>query len=115
MSDTINAMVTFKGWDELQGGYVAFALEDGTSDGTLYDSYEAAIKHTDETRTAYFCFRQAMGGANPKDCQIFLEFNRYVVAAGIPRKHPETKRAISPILSQFGYDVFSGRSDPRGR
>lgn len=110
MSDLINAMVTFKGWDELQNGYVAFKLEDGSSDGTLYDTYEQALKHTDESRCLYFCFRQAMGGANVKDCQILLEFNRYVVAAGIPRKHPESNRGISPILSIKGYERFSGRS-----
>jgi hypothetical protein len=109
MSDLINAMVTFKGWDELQNGYLAFRLADGSSDGTLYDTYEAALKHTDEYQCCYFCFRQAMGGANAKDCQIFLEFNRYVVAAGVPRKHPESGRGVSPILSAKGYERFDGR------
>jgi hypothetical protein len=110
MSDMINAMVTFKGWDELQNGYMAFSLADGSSNGTLYDTYDAAIKHTDEYRNAYFCFRQAMGGGNPKDCEIFLAFNRYAVAAGLPRKHPESGRGIMPILSNKGYERFDGRS-----
>jgi hypothetical protein len=110
MSDLINAMVTFRGWDELQNGYMAFKLEDGSSDGVLYDSYEAALKHSDEKRCAYFCFRQAMGGATPKDAEIFLAFNRYAVAAGIPRKHPETSKGIMPILSNKGYERFDGRS-----
>jgi hypothetical protein len=113
MCDIINAMVTFKGWDELANGYIAIRLDDGSSNGTLYDSYEDALKFTDEKQNAYFCFRQAMGGANARDCQIFLEFQRYVVASGIPRKHPETKRAVSPILSIKGYDIMTGRMRPQ--
>jgi hypothetical protein len=109
MADMINLMVAFKSWDELQNGYMAFRLDDGSSNGTLYDSYEDAIRFTDETRHAYFCFRQAMGGANPKDCEIFLAFNRHVTEAGIPRKHPETRRAITPILSIKGYETYSKR------
>ena len=111
IADIINMLVTFKGWDELEGGYVAFKLEDGSSDGTLYDSYEAALKHTDETRCAYFCMRQAMGGASPRDAQIWLELNRYAVAANLPRVHPETRRNIMPILSIKGYEHYTGRSD----
>jgi hypothetical protein len=115
MSDRINLTVVARGWDELQNGFMAFRLDDGSSNGTLYDSYEQAVRFTDESRHAYFCFRQAMGGANPKDCEIFLAFNRYAVEAGIPRKIPESRRErmISPILSIYGYDVMSGRSDPK--
>jgi hypothetical protein len=102
-------MVTFKGWDELNGGYVAFRLDDGSSNGTLYDCYADAVKHTDEQRHLYFCFNQAMGGANPRDCQLLLEFNRYVVEAGIPRAEPSARRMVSPILSIKGYDIMSGR------
>jgi hypothetical protein len=114
MSDMVNAMVTFKGWDELQNGYMAFRLDDGSSNGTLYDSYEDAIKYTDEQRHAYFCFRQAMGGANPKDCEIFLTYWRYARAAGVPVKIPEARRErpVLPILSIKGYEIFTGRSDP---
>jgi hypothetical protein len=110
MSDIINAVITFRGWDELQNGYMAFSLADGSSNGDFYDTYDDALRHTDESRTAYFCFRQAMGGGNPKDCEIFLAFNRYAVAAGLPRKHPESGRGIMPILSNKGYERFNGRS-----
>jgi hypothetical protein len=110
MSDAINAMVTFKGWDELQNGYMAFRLDDGSTTGELYDTYEDALKHTDERRHAYFCFRQAMGGGNPRDCQIFLNMARFAVDSGVPRRHPETGRGLSTILSNKGYDRFMGRS-----
>lgn len=112
MSDMINSMVTFKGWDELANGFMAFRLDDGSSTGTLYDSYEDAVRFTDESRHAYFCFRQAMGGANPKDCEIFLRFWRHAREANLPTRHPETRRALTPILSIKGYDIMTGRRNP---
>lgn len=109
----VNSLVTFKGWDELENGYVAFKLEDGSSDGTLYDSYEDALRFTDESRCAYFCFRQSMGGITPRDAQIWLWFNRQAVAAGIPRKVPDARRKkdvpVLPILPVATHDRLTGR------
>ena len=113
MSDLINLKVVCHTWEELVNGYMAFRLDDGGSDNVLYESKEQAVRHTDETRHAYFCFRQGMGGANPKDCQIFLDVNRAAHEAGVPLSNPETRRQPSLILSTWGYDVLSGRADPR--
>ena len=114
IAGVVNSLVTYKGWEELEGGYVAFKLEDGSSDGTLYDSYEDALRHTDEHRCAYFCFRQAMGGINPRDAQIWLAFQRHVVDAGLPGRAPETvrtKREVPalPILPIEAYETYRRR------
>lgn len=114
ISTLVNNMVAFRGWDELQDGYMAFKLEDGDSPDhcTLYDSYESALAHTDETRCAYFCFRQAMGGISPHDAEIWLMYNRAVVAAGVPRRVPDARRReapVLPILPIAAYDKIKGR------
>lgn len=115
MSTLINNMVAFRGWDELNNGYMAFKLEDGDSPDhcTLYDCYEDALKHTDETRCLYFCFRMAMGGANPRDCEILLTYNRWAVAAGVPRRVPDVRRKevpVMPMLSTTAYDQLRRRT-----
>jgi hypothetical protein len=112
MCGIINTTVAFRGWDELNNGYMAFRLDDGSSNCTLYDSYEDAIRHTDDKQHCYFCFRQAIGGANETDCQIFLNVHRARVDAGIPVIHPETRRFMSPIISVRSHDIMRGRIEP---
>lgn len=112
MSDLVNLMITCKSWDELQNGYMAFRLDNGSSDGVLYDSKQTAAKFTDDKRHAYFCFRQAMGGANARDCQIFLDLNRYAADNGVPMAEPYAKKQSNLILSTAGYDFMVGRRQP---
>lgn len=114
ISALVNNMVAFRGWDELNNGYMAFRLEDGNSPDhcTLYDNYEDALKHTDETQCAYFCFRQAMGGISPHDAEIWLMYNRAAVASGVPRRVPDVRRRevpVLPILPIETYDRITGR------
>src|ERR1700751_5305891 len=90
MADTINLKIISHTWDELVNGYMAFKLADGTSDNVLYDSHAVAARHTDETQCGYFCFRSGMGG-------------------------PDVKRQPDLIISTWGYDVMSGRPNPRDK
>lgn len=112
MCDTINLKIVSHTWEELVNGYMAFRLNDGTSDNVLYDSKRVAARHTDETSHAYFCFRNGLGGATPKDCQIFLDFNRAARDAGMPMAEPAMKRQPDLILSTYGWDVLRGKIDP---
>src|SRR5215472_11281756 len=105
MAETINLKVISHTWEELVNGYMAFKLEDGTTNGTLYDSKPDAVKWTDETQHFYFCFRQAMGGVSALDCQLLLNFCRYAREAGIPMAEPGARRQPSLILSTYGHDV----------
>ena len=115
MADTINLKIISHTWDELVNGYMAFKLADGTSDNVLYDSHAVAARHTDETQCGYFCFRSGMGGVNAKDCQILLNVWRAAHDAGIPMAEPDVKRQPDLIISTWGYDVMSGRTNPRDK
>jgi hypothetical protein len=115
MSDAINLKIVSHTWEELVNGYMAFRLHDGTSDNVLYDSHAVAARHTDSKRCGYFCFRSGMGGVNARDCQILLEVWRAAADAGIPMAEPDAKRQPDLIISTWGYDVMSGRTNPRDK
>jgi hypothetical protein len=108
--DQVNARITFTPWDQLVHSWMAFRLADGSTDGILYDSRDAAIKHqSDERLCAYFSFRQAMAGANPRDCQLFLDLHRNVYDNG---GHLTEPKQPGLILSTYGHDVLTGRINP---
>jgi hypothetical protein len=112
MSDTINGVMVENAshlWD-IKNCYMAFRLQDGWCDNALYDTKLQAIQHTDEKRFAYFCFRSAMGGANPKDCQIFLNINRHAASHGGHLANPDrADGGPDHIMKQSVYDRLTNR------
>lgn len=98
MCDAINARIVFTHIDELSRGWMAFRLADGGSDNVLYDSRRAAIEHqSNEFLCAYFSFRSCLGGANPKDCQLFLDMHRHVYDNGGRLANPEAPDLMMPL------------------
>lgn len=95
MSDIINVkLVSHPHW-ELQNCWMAFNLGSGETDGVLYDSRVDAVNHQlDERYCAFFCFRNAMNGTNPRDCQLFLSVNRSAV--GMKLYEPNAPQLIIP-------------------
>jgi hypothetical protein len=89
---------------------MAFRLSDGDSDKVLYDTRADAIAHQPDERWAcYFHMRNAMGGAKPLDCQLYINLHRQVYDAGGRLADPE---APSLILSTRAYDVMRGAIRP---
>jgi hypothetical protein len=115
MSDAINARITFSQPWEIRNCWMAFRLADGSHDGTLYDTKQDAVKHqSDENLCAYFCFRNALGGVSPKDCQIFLDLHRHLYDAGGRLADPDSPTGGPDlILSQKGYEHMSKRQGMR--
>lgn len=111
MCDAINLVLVCQPWDALKGSFMAFALEDGDSKGDVYDSYQAAIRFNDPKRYAIFSFRNAMGGANPRDCQLFLEMGRHAASAGIDWTEPALSRSQLIIPTQ-AHDILTRRIRP---
>lgn len=110
MCDRINLLVISHPWDTICNSCVAFKLEDGNSDGVLYDTWADARDHQlDPRRVAIFFMRNAMGGANYRDCQIFLDLHRHVYEQGGDFTEPA---ASSMILSTRGHDIMRGRVNP---
>jgi len=109
MSDYINLKIVSQPWEVLKNSWMAFRLADGSSDGVLYDTRTDAINHQlHETMCAYFCMRNALGGANARDCQLFLDVHRQVYDAGGHFTEPQSPQLI---MSTLGHDKMTGRVD----
>jgi hypothetical protein len=107
MSDHVNGRMAFASDPyELRSKYMAFRLEDGFSNGDVYDTKREAVRHVpNEHHYAFFCFRHAMGGTNPKDCQIFLDLHRHAYRNGARFADPDDMRGGPDlILSNHGYE-----------
>lgn len=83
------------GWDERIRGYLAIKLQDGSTDGVLYETKQDAVKHCrgDEQWFAFFSFRTAPNGfASPKDAAVFLAYHRMVYDQGGRLPDPDDAR-----------------------
>lgn len=111
MCDRINLMLVCQPWDALAHGFMAFSLDDGSCNGDFYDSYQAATRFNDTHRYAVFAFRSAMAGANPRDCQLFLDMGRAAAAAGIDWAEPALTRS-QLIIPTRAHDILTRRIRP---
>jgi hypothetical protein len=89
--DIARSYCAYIGYDERVRSWIAFRLEDGGSDGTLYDSKKAAIRHQSyEQQCAYFSYRGAPNGfGSAKDAATWLEFHRHLYANGARLVDPD--------------------------
>jgi hypothetical protein len=109
LADNVNARIVFTPFDQLTRSWMAFKLEDGSTDGTLYDSREDAISHqVDEKLCAYICMRQCLQGISYRDADLFLKMHRMVYDAG--GRFSDITQDV--IMSNRGYDILMGRINP---
>jgi hypothetical protein len=110
MADRVNLMLIAQPWEILNTSWMAFKLEDGDSDGVLYDTRQDAIKHQlDEKLCAYFFMRTALGGVPVRDCQLFLDIHRHTYDNGRYMAEPSSPQLI---MSTWGHDKLTGRVNP---
>lgn len=75
MAGVINLFILCQSWDVLIRGCLAFRLDDGTTDNTLYPNRRTALSY--QIRPCLvFHFRNCPGGVSARDCQIFLNIHR---------------------------------------
>lgn len=111
-SDIINGHLVANPWDDVRDMFIAIKLEDGSSDGTLYESKADAVRHqTHEQQCAYISFRNLVGGANPKEMAIYLKFNRDAYKAGMRLVDPDNQKAPvrDLLIPTAGYDMMKNR------
>jgi hypothetical protein len=75
MTAEINFTIFALPWDQLVHSCMAFRLDDGTTDHTLYPNRKTALEYQLRP-TAIFHFRNAMGGVNLRDMAIWLGMQR---------------------------------------
>lgn len=111
-SDIINELIAHNGWWEIRNKWLAFSLKDGSGDKILYDNKQDAVRHqgNNHDKYAYICFRNLAQGASPRDCAVFLKFNRDVYRAGYRLPDPaDVKGGPTPAMSTRWNDFYRGR------
>ena len=112
MADHINGVIAFQGhaWD-LRNSWMAFRLEDGYSNGDVYDSKRAAVRHVpNEKHFAFFSFRNAPGGVTAFDCQLFLDVHRNAYEYGNSLHDPDDIRGGRNLIPTVrGYEKLRPR------
>ena len=108
MADQINARLTFGNPFELRTSFMAFYLNDGSTNGDVYENLKDAKRFTDPSRVCYFSFLNYLGGISAYECAVYLQFHREAREVGLGQADSE---AI-PFMSTYGHDVMSGRIDP---
>lgn len=105
VADQINGRLTFSNPWDIKHCWMAFALQDGSTDGVLYDSVVDAKRHTDEWKTWYVCMGGVLGGTNARDCALMLVFHREARDASLSQANPQDV----PFLSVKGMDHYRQR------
>jgi hypothetical protein len=111
VSDIINNVRASRDWDEIKHGWMAFQLEDGTSDRIVYDTKSDAIRHHMNKAQKYYyvSLRECMAGCTPKEATAFLALVRAQSEQG--RYHPEIQDNIKPLLAEdFEAELASTKS-----
>lgn len=99
MSDSIALCITACQPDDLYHNcWMAFKLQDGTTDHVRYPSKRACVEHqANEFHYLYFSFRRAMAGAKPLECQLFLDLHRHAYEQGFRLADPDAPELITPL------------------
>lgn len=99
LSDIVNSLAISQPFEVLCHSWIAVRLQDGNTDGELYDNRRDAVRHqSDEKLCAYICLREAPGGMDLRAAFAVLQYHRAVYDAG--------GRLPDPDAYQGGTDVY---------
>lgn len=82
-------------YDTRVRSYLAIKLSDGSTDGVLYETKQAAVRHCkgNEQWFAFFSFRSAPSGfATPQEAGVFLAYHRMAYDNGFRLPDPDDPR-----------------------
>ena len=80
--DTYNLHRTAQGYDAI-GCWFASALEDGTTDGSLYESKKSAIKHQKNNENYYTYIQIVPASMSVCDAEVMLRVARMAYSKGM--------------------------------
>lgn len=100
MSEIVNNIRSQHDWDDVKNSWLAFAFEDGSSNGTLYDTKEDAIRHLSNAARKHFflSLRQCVHGMTPKEATLILAMHRVQAERG--RYNPRQYDNIVPLTTE---------------
>jgi hypothetical protein len=110
-TDAINLHLLAQGWDAIKECWIAFKLEDGSSDGTLYDSKQDAARHQSfEQQYYYFSYRDCQVMVTERDIAIVMQFAREAYHAGLRFVDPDDKTGgPAALMTAARYDYLRAK------
>jgi hypothetical protein len=97
-SDAVNFQIAVHG-ENAWGKWIAVRLADGSTDATLYDTKNDAVRHQlHENLCAYICIVPT--GMPVQDALSFMETNRKLYAAGMRLSDPD-RHVQTPMRREF--------------
>ena len=96
-ADNINMHYRAIGWDAV-GKWCAIALQDGTSDHTLYDHRIHAVTHQHNNEQRYCFVKIVPSMMDYCEAEVFLEFHRKAYDAGFRLVDPEHPRGGRELI-----------------
>lgn len=98
MADAIGLAIIAEPVEVTAHGWMAFALEDGSTDRVVYPSKAVAIAHQEnEFRYAYICLNKCMGAPPARDMQMWLDLHRHAYKNGGRLADPDEQEIMMPI------------------
>jgi hypothetical protein len=109
--DIIKGYVAFIPHDQRVRSWVALRLEDGGSDGELYESKRDAVRHqVNEFLCAYFSYRNSPSGfASTLDAQLYLNWNRALYDRGMRLPDPDDKAGGPDLITPLTMEDYAAQ------
>jgi hypothetical protein len=108
ISDAAILAWTFHGWDGTVGRWMAFSLEDGSTDHVIYDRKRDAVSHqSDEFKFLYL--RLHPMGMPVCEAEIMLEFHRNAYKAGFRLADPDKASGGPDIIPRIGSELITSQ------
>jgi len=99
VADTYNLHRVAQGYDAI-GCWFAAALEDGSSDGTLYDSKPQAIKHQKNNEEYYTYIQIVPSSMTICDAEIMINVARRAYSNGMRLSDGDSRRELIKRLTR---------------
>lgn len=99
----ISDMVTNAIADRQGNRWMAFALEDGTSNGTVYDTKKDAIHHHRNAARKYCYLRIPLDMLSPLAAEAFLKIHRQMSKLG---QHPDDEMINSEFMVDTRLEAY---------
>lgn len=98
-SEIINERLTWFPFTVLSTKWMAFKLEDGSSDKVIYDSRRDAVRHQpNENQACYFTFLNTPGGVQTRDMWLYMQFHRHAYMRGARLADPDDRNGGKEFL-----------------
>jgi len=108
ISDAATLAWVFRGWDGSVGRWMAFSLEDGSTDHTVYDSKRDAVRNV-ANELNYAFFKLHPMGMSVCEAEIMLQFTRDAVKRGFRLADPDAMNGGPDIIPRIGSDKVSNQ------